>query len=78
MGKNSNPKPIFEIGEKVAHKAFTDSQGKHHEAVTGLTVAEREMVDTHGDIPIYYRIKAIGENGHGYVSAAERFFEAEG
>lgn len=69
----------FHIGQAVTAKAFTDSGKRHHEAVTGLQVIEVRKIESdlppQFALPPYFRIKAIGENGRGYVEGAERFFE---
>ena len=69
-------KPKFHIGQKVCHRSFVDCFGKHHDAVSGLTVTEIQRVKC-GYIPTWFRITATGENGFGYVKAAESFFEAD-
>lgn len=70
-----NVKPAFQIGDKVTHKAFVDSHGKYHYVSVGLTVVEITLIES-GYLYPYYRIKAVGPNGHGYHSAAERFFDS--
>jgi hypothetical protein len=72
----TKPAPLFPVGSTVCHRSFTDSGGKHHDAVTGLQVVESRLIEP-GSIPSYYRVKAVGLDGRGYVEAAERFFEAE-
>jgi hypothetical protein len=69
------PKSKFHIGQGVCHRSFVDCFGKHHDAVSGLHVAEIERVEP-VSIPTWFRITAIGENGFGYVKAAESFFDA--
>jgi hypothetical protein len=68
--------PQFPIGSTVCHRSFVDSGGRHHDAITGLTVVESTLIEP-GSIPAYYRIKAVGPDGRGYVEAAERFFDAD-
>jgi hypothetical protein len=69
-------KAKFPLGTTVCHRSFTDSSGRHHDAVTGLTVVELELIEP-GTIPSWWRLKAIGQNGFGYVCANERFFDAD-
>lgn len=68
--------PTFYIGQKVTVNEFTDCFRKHHAAQPDMTVVEIEKIEP-GSIPSYYRIKAVGENGKGYLKAAERFFTAQ-
>jgi hypothetical protein len=67
-------KSQFHIGQAVTAKGFVDCFKKTVEPVTGLTVVEMKYVNCES-IAAYYRIKAIGKDGRGYVEAAERFFE---
>jgi heat shock protein HspQ len=70
-------KPKFYIGQKVNHRSFVDCFQKHHDAITGLHVAEIKKINPVGTMQPWYRVTAIGEDGRGYVKAAESFFEAD-
>lgn len=72
----SATKPQFPVGSVVCYRSFVDCFGKHHDAAAGLTVIESKFVNTESIAP-YYCIKAVGQNGFGYVEAAERFFDAD-
>ena len=64
----------FHIGQKVTRRAFIDCFHKEQPAITGLTVYEIER-EQPGCMPDWFRIKAIGENGRGWASGSETFFE---
>ena len=69
-------KSKFHIGQSVCHRSFVDCFQKHHDAISGLHVIEIEEVKPMW-IPNWFRITAVGEDGRGYVKAAESFFEAD-
>jgi hypothetical protein len=72
--ETTKPTARFHIGQTVTARAFVDCFKKSHPAQPGLTVIEMRLIEP-GSIPSYYRVKAIGPNGFGYVEGAEHFFE---
>jgi hypothetical protein len=64
--------PQFKIGQRVAHRSFTDCFGKFHDAESGLIVSRIKLIEPFSMKP-YFRVTAERENG--LIEAAERFFE---
>jgi len=62
---------IFNAGDLVVAREFTDSSGVFHAESTVLVVLEISMVDS--SCP-HYRLKAGVGDGRQYIEAAERYF----